>query len=77
MILAGSPSTGAVAALREHTVEGEAIESVDGVVYLHTPFGLGPSELGEKFDKGIGGPNPARNWNTVLKRFELTKKAAG
>ncbi len=64
-------------ALREHAAEGEAIEVVGRVAYLPTPFGLGTSKLGEKFDKGIGVPNAARNWNTVLKLLELAKEAAG
>jgi uncharacterized protein (DUF1697 family) len=77
VVLAGSPPAGAVDALREYAVEGEAIVIVGGVAYLHMPFGLGTSKLGEKFDKGIGVPNTARNWNTVLKLRELAKKAAG
>ena len=77
VVLAGDPPKGAVEALREHAVEGEAIEFVESVVYLHTPFGLGTSKLGEKFDKGIGVANTARNWNTVLKLQELAQKAAG
>jgi len=32
--------------------------------------------LGTKFDKGLGVPNTARNWNTVLKLLELAEKAA-
>ena len=48
-----------------------------GVAYLHTPNGFGRSKLGEKFDKGIGVANTARNWNTVLKLLELATKAAG
>lgn len=77
VVLAGDPPQGAIEALREHAVEGEAIEVVGRVAYLHTPFGLGTSKLGEKFDKGIGVANTARNWNTVLKLQELAKKAAG
>lgn len=76
-LLAGTPPKGAIEGLRKYAVEGEAIELVEGVVYLHTPFGLGTSKLGEKFDKGIGVANTARNWNTVLKLQELAKKAAG
>jgi uncharacterized protein (DUF1697 family) len=60
-VLAGNPPKGAVEALREHAVEGEAIALVQGVAYLHTPFGLGTSKLGETFDKGIGVANTARN----------------
>ena len=68
----------AIEGLRKHAVEGEAIELVEERhVYLHTPFGLGTSKLGEKFDKGLGVPNTARNWNTVSKLRELARKAAG
>lgn len=77
VVLAGDPPKGAIEALRAHAVEGEAIEVAGGAVYLHTPFGLGTSKLGEKFDKGVGVANTARNWNTVLKLLELAKKAAG
>ncbi|AWM38870.1 hypothetical protein GobsT_29020 [Gemmata obscuriglobus] len=77
VVLGEVPKAESLEALRTHAVEGEAIELVGGVVYLHTPFGLGTSKLGEKFDKGIGVPNTARNWNTVLKLRELAKKAAG
>ena len=65
-----------IPAFETPAIEGEAIEVVDGVAYLHTPFGLGTSKLGEKFDRGIGVGNTARNWNTVLKLRELAKKAA-
>jgi hypothetical protein len=47
-------------------VSGEHIEVVGKVAYLHTPDGFGTSKLAEKFDKGIGVPNTARNWNTVI-----------
>ena len=57
-------------------VEGEAIEVVGRVAYLHTPFGLGTSKLGEKFDRGIGVANTARNWNTVLKLSEIAAEVA-
>jgi uncharacterized protein (DUF1697 family) len=76
-VLAGDPPEGAVEALRGHAAEGEAIEVVGRVAYLHTPHGFGTSKLGEKFDKGIGVANTARNWNTVLKLRELARKAAG
>jgi uncharacterized protein (DUF1697 family) len=76
-VLAGDPRKGALEALRGHAVEGEAIEVVGRVAYLHTPFGLGTSKLGEKFDKGTGVANTARNWNTVLKLHELAKTAGG
>jgi uncharacterized protein (DUF1697 family) len=77
VVLAGDPTKEAIEGLRKFAVEGEEIEVVGGVAYLHMPFGLGTSKLGDKFDRGIGVANTARNWNTVLKLLELAKKAAG
>lgn len=70
-VLAKKPDPKNLTALRAQAVPGEAIEVVDKVAYLHTPFGFGTSKLAENFDKGIGVPNTARNWNTVLKLLEL------
>jgi len=75
-VLAGKPAGEAVSRLRGFAVAGEGIEVVANVAYLHTPGGFGRSKLAEKFDKGIGVVNSARNWNTVLKMMELVKKAA-
>jgi uncharacterized protein (DUF1697 family) len=75
-VLAETPAEDAVPRLREYAAEGEALEVVGNVAYLHTPNGLGRSKLGEKFDKGIGVVNSARNWNTVRKLMELVRKAA-
>jgi uncharacterized protein (DUF1697 family) len=75
-VLAETPAAEAVSRLRGFAAEGEAIEAVGNVAYLHTPGGFGRSKLGEKFDKGIGVVNSARNWNTVLKLMELVRKAA-
>ena len=75
--LDGEPKPGAVAALRGFCVEGEGIEVVGRVAYLHTPHGFGRSKLAEKFDKLIGVANTARNWNTVIKLKEMADAAAG
>jgi uncharacterized protein (DUF1697 family) len=75
-VLAEKPAAEAVTRLRGFAVEGEGIEVVGNVAYLHTPNGFGRSKLAEKFDKGIGVVNSARNWNTVLKLMELVRKAA-
>ena len=76
-VLAGDPARGAIERLRAHAGDGERIEVVGRVAYLHTPNGFGTSKLGERFDKGSGVDNTARNWNTVLKLLELVRKAAG
>lgn len=75
-VLAAEPAAGKVEALRAFANEDERIEIVDKVAYVHTPNGFGRSKLSEKFDKGIGVANTARNWNTVLKLLELAEKAA-
>lgn len=76
-VLGGVPPAGALETIRGAAVGGEAIEVVDGVAYLHTPHGFGASKFAVKFDKAIGVPNTARNWNTVLKLMELADGAAG
>jgi uncharacterized protein (DUF1697 family) len=75
-VLAAKPAAGAVSRLRGFAAEGEGIETVGNVSYLHTPDGFGRSKLAEKFDKGIGVVNSARNWNTVRRLMELVRKAA-
>src|SRR4051794_14053197 len=75
-VLAEIPGKEAVGRLRAFATAGEGIEVVGRVAYLHTPDGFGTSKLAEKFDKGIGVVNSARNWNTVLKLMELVRKAA-
>jgi uncharacterized protein (DUF1697 family) len=74
--LAEKPTEERIEALRAFAREGERIAVVGKVAYLHTPEGFGTSKLAEKFDKGIGVPNTARNWNTVLKLKELAERAA-
>ncbi len=76
-VLDGDPQGEQVEALRAFAADGERIAVVGRVAYLHTPNGFGRSKLGEKFDKGIGVPNTARNWNTVLKLSTLAAAAEG
>jgi uncharacterized protein (DUF1697 family) len=75
-VLAEKPAEEAVSRLREWAAADEGIEVVGNVAYLHTPAGFGRSKLGEKFDKGIGVVNSARNWNTVQKLMEMVRQAA-
>jgi uncharacterized protein (DUF1697 family) len=73
-VLAAKPDESKVEALQSFAGKGERIAVVGKVAYLHTPEGFGTSKLAVKFDKGIGVPNTARNWNTVLKLMELAEK---
>jgi uncharacterized protein (DUF1697 family) len=72
-VLEDEPSQGAVEKLRAVAKDGERIEVVGRVAYLHTPHGFGTSKLAERFDKGIGVANTARNWNTVTKLMEMAR----
>ena len=65
-VLDGKPDEEKLETLRAFAKADERIAVVDKVAYLHTPSGFGTSKLAEKFDKGIGVPNTARNWNTVM-----------
>ena len=70
-VLDGKPDEEKVEALRAFAKAGERIAVVGKVAYIHTPGGFGTSKLAVKFDKGIGVPNTARNWNTVLALAEM------
>jgi uncharacterized protein (DUF1697 family) len=76
-VLEDKPKPADVEAVRGYAANGERIEVVGKVAYLHTPNGFGTSKLAVKFDKGIGVGNTARNWNTVLKLLELAEAAEG
>jgi uncharacterized protein (DUF1697 family) len=87
VLLAEAPRPEAVQALQALATGDEALVVLKGatakrfgpyhVCYLHTPHGFGTSKLAEKFDKGIGVINTARNWNTVLKLHELAQGLEG
>lgn len=70
-VLDAEPESASVETLRAFAKDGERIEVVGKVAYLHTPNGFGTSKLAERFDKGIGVPNTARNWNTVIALAKL------
>jgi len=74
-VLEAEPDPARVEALRGFAIDGEGVEVVGRIAYIHTPHGFGRSKLAEKFDKGIGVANTARNWNTVLKLAELAAAA--
>lgn len=75
-LLESAPKAADVERVRSCSVDGEAIEIIDDVAYLHTPNGFGRCKMAEKFDAWIGVTNTARNWNTVLKLAELGRECA-
>ncbi len=76
-LLAERPSAANVKSLKAFAKPDEWLAVVGNVAYLHTPSAFGTSKLAEKFDKGVGVVNTARNWNTVRKLHELAEMAAG
>ncbi len=75
-VLERDPDPARVEALLALADGGERIAVAGRVAYLHTPGGFGISRLAARFDKGLGVPNTARNWNTVRKLMELADLAA-
>jgi uncharacterized protein (DUF1697 family) len=76
-VLGTDPDPARVAALQA-LAEGEDRIAVRGsVAYLLTPEGFGRSKLAERFDRGIGVPNTARNWNTVTALLALLEAREG
>ncbi|HRH39464.1 MAG TPA: DUF1697 domain-containing protein [Flavobacteriales bacterium] len=79
VLLAEQPAAEKVKALQALAVGDEELKVLKSrigpyhVCYIHTPYGFGTCKLAEKFDKGIGVVNTARNWNTVLKMHELAR----
>lgn len=76
-VLEKEPKMADVEKLSELAADGEGLRVMKSVAYIHTPHGFGRSKLAEKFDKGIGVTNTARNWNTVVRLAELGRVAAG
>jgi uncharacterized protein (DUF1697 family) len=76
VLLETTPKVEDIERIRACAVKGEDIKVINGVAYLHTPHGFGPSRMREKFDQWIGVTYTARNWNTVLKLSKLGQRAA-
>lgn len=76
-LLETTPDPAAVKSILTYAVDGEQLQVVKGVAYLHTPHGFGTSKFAARFDKGIGVVNTARNWNTVLKLHALAQGLEG
>lgn len=74
-VLAATPDPARVAALQALGSGQGALIVRHRVAYLHTPSGFSTSELGRRFDKGLGVPNTARNWNTVTRLMQMANDA--
>jgi len=67
MVMKGPIAPGAVEALRAFAVGEEAVEAVEGNLYMWHPDGIGSSRMAEKAQPRLIGTGTGRNWNTVLK----------
>ena len=60
------PNPDCAEVLAPHATAGERIRVVGDAVWVHAPAGAGRSRLGGAvYDRAIGAPATARNWNTV------------
>jgi uncharacterized protein (DUF1697 family) len=75
--LAMKPSSPNLDALHELRAGSEAFELIDKVFYLYTPDGFGVSKLAERAERHLGVDATARNWRTVGKVLEMTKRLEG
>jgi uncharacterized protein (DUF1697 family) len=64
-ICQGQPSAAGLKALLTKTGGSETFVIGKGVVYLHTPDGLGTSKFAAGLEKASGVPMTLRNWRTV------------
>lgn len=61
----GEPSVKGLRELHTRTGAGETFAVRGGVVYLHTPDGLGKSKFAAGLERACGVPMTIRNWRTV------------
>ena len=77
--LAGPASGAAGPALRaiveKYPARHDRYHLAGNHIYFHFPDGAGESKLtGKTVDRAIGVPGTGRNWNTVLKLHEMSKR---
>jgi uncharacterized protein (DUF1697 family) len=61
------PRDGALEALHQRAVGGEAVAEGGGCLWIHYPAGAGASKLAPgRLDRLLGSPVTTRNWRTVL-----------
>lgn len=70
-ILDREPEKAKVDDLRSKDFGREEWKIVGGTLYLHTPEGMGKSELGNSIERRLKVPMTGRNWNTVLALKQL------
>jgi uncharacterized protein (DUF1697 family) len=75
---AAAPSVEMFAAIDVAALAPEAFTLHDRELYLHLPAGMGRAKLPvlvERIARSAAAPGTTRNWNTVTKLLELTRRA--
>jgi len=77
--LAGEASASAGEVLRaiqeRYPARGDRFHIAGNHIYFHFPDGAGQTKLvGKTVDRAIGVPGTGRNWNTVLKLHEMSRR---
>ena len=75
VFLSAVPPAGAVEGLKLIPARNDRYHLASDVLYLHLPDGAGESKFTVKaLDRILGVTSTARNWNTVLKLHEMSKR---
>jgi uncharacterized protein (DUF1697 family) len=79
--LSGSPGEEAAAGLErivtQYPKRRDRYRLVEDTLYLHLPDGAAETKFtGKSLDKALGVMGTARNWNTVLKLHQMSKRKA-
>jgi uncharacterized protein (DUF1697 family) len=75
LFLAGAPVADAVARLDPNRSPRDEFSLREREIYLHLPDGFGRSKLTiDYFERRLGVGATVRNWNTLLKLVELTRR---
>jgi uncharacterized protein (DUF1697 family) len=77
--LAGQAAAGAAAAMNQivtkYPARRDRFHLAGDHIYFHFPEGAGETKFtGKSLDRAIGVPGTGRNWNTVLKLHEMSKR---
>jgi uncharacterized protein (DUF1697 family) len=74
---AGEPDADVVAAAQEKAAGGDEARIVGGMLYMHTPNGLGRSKLAAELARRGPKDGTARNWTTVTKLLAMLSDEGG
>jgi len=75
VFLSGIPAAPAVAGLKKIPPRSDRYHVAGDTLYLHLPEGAGESKYTAKtLDRILGVTATARNWNTVLKLHEMSRR---